>query len=501
MRRWLWVAALLIVPLLVYWPTVSHEYGFRDDYANMREVRERPGWLMTLTTSNGRPIYGAVLEASLYQVHAVSDLAALRFVAALLIGVVGILLWRQLRRAGWTDGEAAAFAAAAMLLPGAQVVVGWAIAWPIALGLVAAVAGFTLVERGMQARGGARVAYVAAGALLYLASGLTYQTCPLFAVVPLAAVLLRREGSTERGDVQWIAAHLSTLFGSLFAGFVLMNVVFQEGVVPEAARMQIEPHPFIKMLWFFRNPLPNSVALFQLRDSLATPPWFWFVVAGVVVLMLAGFVYGTKSRTERLRWLFAALLLPFAAHSVSLAASSQAIGYRTLLPMSGLFLVLAFFGLRALGARLGLSRPAYAGVLVAVVATAAVLAQRNALKLIAEPQGYEWSLIEAAATRLRLAPGETRVYVIRPSVAHRSTERIYADEYGSLTSDADWAAKEMFKAAMRERFPDGLPAGTSFYLTTGFGPPPPVGYDMIVDLRELKVQGERAPPETTAARR
>ena len=30
---------------------------------------------------------------------------------------------------------------------------------------------------------------------------------------------------------------------------------------------------------------------------------------------------------------------------------------------------------------------------------------------------------------------------------------MYADEYGSLTSDADWAAKEMFKAALRERFP------------------------------------------------
>ena len=28
---------------------------------------------------------------------------------------------------------------------------------------------------------------------------------------------------------------------------------------------------------------------------------------------------------------------------------------------------------------------------------------------------------------------------------------MYADEYGSLTSDADWAAKEMFKAALRER--------------------------------------------------
>ena len=84
---------------------------------------------------------------------------------------------------------------------------------------------------------------------------------------------------------------------------------------------------------------------------------------------------------------------------------------------------------------------------------------------------------------------------------HRSTQRVYADEYGSLTSDADWAAKEMFKAAIRERFPDGLPAGTDYLLTTGFGPPPPVGYDLVADLRELKNLGERAPAETSASER
>ena len=500
MRAWLIAAALLVLAVAVYWPTVSHEYGFRDDYAHLREVRERPGWLTSLTTSNGRPVYGAVLEASLHEVRNVPELAALRLAATLLIGAVGVLLWLQLRRAGWTEGEATAIAAAMMLLPGAQVVVGWAIAWPIALGLVAAVGGFALVERGMHAKDGARVAFMGAGALLYLVAGLTYQTSALFTVAPLAAVLLLRQGSTERDDVQWSAAHLTTLFASLFAGFLLMNAIFEEGVVPEAARMHIEPHPFIKLLWFFRNPLPNSIALFGLRDSLATPVWFWFVVAGVVAVMVAGFVYGTRNRAERLRWLFAALLLPFVGHSVSLAASSQAIGYRTLLPMSGLFLVLAFFGLRALVRRLGVSRAAYAGVLVAVVASAAVLAERNALTLIAEPQGHEWRLIEAAADRLRLKD-ETRVYMIRPSTQHRSTERLYADEYGSLTSDADWAAKEMFKAAMRERFPDGLPKGTDYLLTTGFGPPPPVGYDMIVDLRELKNLGERAPPETTASQR
>ena len=86
MRKWLGIAALLILPLVVYWPTITHEYGFRDDYSLLREVRERPGWLMTLTSSSGRPVYGAVLEASLYPIHQVRELAKLRALAALLAG-------------------------------------------------------------------------------------------------------------------------------------------------------------------------------------------------------------------------------------------------------------------------------------------------------------------------------------------------------------------------------------------------------------------------------
>jgi hypothetical protein len=130
-----------------------------------------------------------------------------------------------------------------------------------------------------------------------------------------------------------------------------------------------------------------------------------------------------------------------------------------------------------------------------------VLAQRNAFTLIAEPQGREWQLVQAAASRLKPMK-DAIVYVIRPSIDYRSTERVYADEHGSLSADADWAAKEMFKAAMRERYPNGLPEGTGYSLFTGFGGPlAQYSYDLVVDLRELKSLGERAPVQTTASQR
>lgn len=501
MGRWLTIAALLILPFIVYWPTATHEYGFRDDYAHLREVRERPGWLTTLTTAHGRPVYGAALEASLQDVDRVEELAALRLTSTLLIGIVGLFLWRQFRRAGWTETQAAAMGAAVTLLPGMQVVVGWAIAWPIALGLIAALAGFALAERGFGKTGLPRAAFVAAGGAFYVLAGVTYQTSALFAVVPLAAVLLLRERTTLRNDAAWVVAHIGLLFVCLVAGFIVSRALMVEGAVPEATRTTLEPDIWLKFLWFLRNPVPNSIGLFALRDRFATPLWFWFVVAGVAAVMLLGFIYGAKNRQQRLRWLFAALLLPFVAHSVSLAASSQAIGYRTLLPLSGLFLVLAMFGLRSVAARYRAPRAAQAGALAALLVVAALLAQRNPLELLAEPQGHEWDLVQAAANRLPLTD-DTSVYIIRPTIDDRSTERVYADEYGTLSADADWAAKEMFKAAMRERFPSGLPAGAEYELFTGSGPPQaPYSYDLVVDLRALKSLGGRAPAAATALQR
>ena len=171
-----------------------------------------------------------------------------------------------------------------------------------------------------------------------------------------------------------------------------------------------------------------------------------------------------------MRWLFCLLCLPFIAHAVSLVASSQAIGYRTVFPLSGLVLVLVVFALRSV-VDAGRIRPRLQqAVFGALLVVAAVSAQRNAYTLIAVPQSREWELVQTAAETLRL-DADTDVYIIRPGIDDRSTEQVFDDEFGSLSSDADWASKEMFKAAMRERFPDGCPAGSAYSIVTGPAPP------------------------------
>jgi hypothetical protein len=292
----------------------------------------------------------------------------------------------------------------------------------------------------------------------------------------------------------------------LFAAFLLIQLFFDAGIVMQAARMRLEPEPFTKLLWFVRQPLVNALALFELRDRFNTTAFFWVVATSIGLLLSLGYFYGAQSRSQKLRWLFCLLCLPFVAHAVSLAASSQAIGYRTVIGLSGLVLVLVVYALRGLVSTHKLRPALEVSAFASLFLLAALSAQHNAYELIAEPQAREWGLIEDAAKKLRL-DADTDVYIIRPGIEDRSTEQVFDDEFGSLSSDADWASREMFKQAMRERFPEHLPSGSSLSIITGSAPPPaPTAYDEVVDLRKLRQEGDRplsasAGEATTASRR
>ncbi len=95
-------------------------------------------------------------------------------------------------------------------MPGAQITVGWAIAWPIALALLFAVVGFSVVEEGLRRAGSVHVPSLLLGGAFYFLSGLTYQSSALFATVPLAAVLLLRDDRERLSHFRWIALHIGT---------------------------------------------------------------------------------------------------------------------------------------------------------------------------------------------------------------------------------------------------------------------------------------------------
>ena len=480
---------LLLTPLVVYWQTIFHEYGFRDDYAHMREAREEPGKLVRFTASQGRPLDGALLETSFTAASEVDRLPWLRLTSVILLSLLALALWRQLFQSGWTEIEAAVIGLGIVLLPAGQIVVSWAVCWPHVLALLLAVAGFSAIETELERGGLKRLVALLGGGIIYCLAGLIYQSDALFAVVPIAAVLLVRSGREPLTDTRWSLIHLLTLMTGLGISYLLVKMMFANGVFHESARMQLETNLLTKLGWFLWMPVPNALALYLLRDTYYTGVVL-FCAAALLVGTVIGLGYHASVKQAdaiaRKKWLICFLVMPFLAHAASLAAAERANGYRTLFGLSGLVLVLLVFALRTLRVAERIKPPVYYGGLGLVILVGGLSAFHNPYALIAEPQGEEWDLVHNAVMRTTFK-ASTKVYIITPQLADRSTVRVFADEFGSLSSDSDWVPKEMFKTALRDRFGLKLPKGTDYTVESGATEPAAKAYDIVIDMRKLKL--------------
>ena len=483
---------LLIAPLAVYWQAIFHEYGMRDDYAHLRESREEPSKLVRFTASHGRPVYGALLETSYASLDGVSGLQWLRLTDVLLLTLLALALWRQLFQSGWNELEAAVIGLGVVLLPAAQISTGWAINWPQILALLLAMAGFSAIETELERGGLKRVVALLGGIMIYAIAALIYQSNALFAVALIAAVYLVRAGRDRIPATTWLLLHVAALLAGLAVSYYLVQMLYNAGVFHESSRMQFETNPFTKIGWFFWQPLPNALALFALRDDFtAGAIVFWpAALAGAAII---GYAYRTVAHRAdplvRKRWLISLLILPLVAHSVSLLAGERATGYRVLFALSSLILVLLIFSIRSLYLAGRLKTYLYYLALGLIVMAGIFSANRNAWSLLAEPQGLEWEMVLTPTMRANFK-GPTKVYIITPTINDRSTEQIFSDEFGSLSADSDWVAREMFHAAIRERFQGKLPKGFSYTVTLGRTEPEPKAYNLVIDMRNLgKLRG------------
>jgi len=488
MRTRICLYLLLLLPLTVYWQTVFTDYGFRDDYGYLREAHEEPGKMVKFAASHGRPLYGALLESTYAATGQVDELPWMRLATVLLLTLLGIVLWRQLYQSGWSEVEAAAVGLGVALLPSSQFVVSAASCWPHALTLLLAMAGFSAIETEIERGGLKRLIALLGGCMIYTVAGLIYQSNVLFALVPLAAVYLVRTGREPIGDLKWGAIHVGTMLAGLLLGYLLIQSLFSNGVFEASARMHFETNPLTKLGWFLAHPLPNALALYALADDYYTGVIFY---AGMllVVLSLLLLAYRRSLRlpdvVARRKWQVCLIALPFLTQAVSLAAAERSAGYRVIFALAGLVLVLAIYAVRSLLQDWKVKpRLHYAGLALLFLGVA-FTAHRNSLLLMAEPQGNEWEMMKNVVLRASFAKA-TRVFIITPAEDDRSTERIYRDEFGSLSSISDAVSQEMFKAALRLRFPGKMPAGSSYTLTLGRAAPEAGAYDLVIDMRKLK---------------
>lgn len=474
------VVVLLLLPTVVYENTISHRYGFRDDYSILRETHEEPGKIMRVCTGMARPLYGFLLENSFARFDRLEDLSSARQLTALLLGIIASLLYLVLRAQKWDAAIAALIPALFTLLPGAQVMVSWAIAWPPVMAMGFAVAGFGCAEKAHGAGGALkRVGWWITGLGLIAASALTYQVSSFFYLVPLAAGLCRRLDQPKPEFGRWLGRHFALLGGGLAVALTVMLALFASGVAEKSSRIAISYDVGETLGWFLRFPLPNALALFALEGNGTRGALYAAAVFLTTTLLLAGVIVTGRKHGGRRAILAVTtmlILLPI-AYGVNLLSTERLPSYRTLLPLSGLVLVFVATSLRRTA-----GRTVTLGVLGALTLLAGWAARRQPFELIARPQSAEFSLMEEGARKMDPA-GHSSVFVITPMLAEASAVWRVGDEFGSLSTNSDWVAKEMFAVATKEIF------GTEpvrYVFDSGQRLPRDRHYDVTVDMGRLR---------------
>ena len=490
-----WVVALLLLllPLATYWDTTFHDFGLRDDYANLREAHEEPGKIIQFTASHARPVYGWLLQQSFAGIDAIAELAWLRLAGAAGLGLTAAALFGVLLRVGWRWPAAGFAAAMTVLAPAAQIVAGWATAWPYPLAALLALGGFTLANANREDSLWPRRA---GAVLLVTASALIYQPNSLLYLVGIAAVLPVLRGQPPLARLRWVGVHLAIMAVGLIAAFLIMKLSYAAEIFTASRRIAFEHDPIGKLGWFLREPLLNALNLLVLNDDGGATRTMYSVSAWITALLLAAGL-GVEG-WRRGGWaggfwlLLLAILLP-AALVVNLAAAERFATYRTIFALTAvalIFLTLSWQNLCSLAGRAGriIEVSGYAILLTMAI----VVARDHAYFLIALPQGEELQILQRIADRIVPREPPLRIYFVQPLPEDSPAAISYHDEFGGLSTSgalafgSDWAPKEMFKHLMRERFPDRADRERYYQLEAGIRPPPQgKPFDLIIDMRQM----------------
>jgi len=464
-RAW-GLIVLGVLPLVLWARPLLLEYGYRDDYSIMREVVEEPGKIIAVCISEGRLFYGIFLERSFALANGIPALAIWRLFGAVLLGLIGALLaWILIRRFRWTD--TAAFTAGALfsLLPSAQLIAAWASCWPLAMAGLFGLGAFALTDTGLSATGRTRRLTLFGGFMLLVLGALTYQSNVLLYSVPLAAGWI----TDRRPRWRWLGLHLALVFSSLAIAFAVTEWSFRVLGFLASRRFLIDLQVISKIAWFLQHPFREALSLFVLHDVVErTEPWYSVmeVATGAVVLWTLVHRQGPRQAAARLAG-FAVLLAT--AYAVSFVAVERWPTYRTIWPLTGILLVAVVREVSQW--RIVVLRPVV-GYAVAVLVVAAVgrSSAWNVEWLLARPQAAEWARVRESAVDFDPARRE-QVFLLLPHPADATAPIRHLDEFGSLSADGDWVAKEMFKQALHRQHPDVPHTASRFTSQTGYAVP------------------------------
>lgn len=492
----------LAVFLTAYAPVLLTSYAFYDDFLNLAAALQGdlsvPG---AAKIREGRPLL-ALLTNSISAARDIGDLRYLRFVGIIGIAVLAWSVFQILVRTGWSQGLSFFVCVIMCTTLPFQVYAVWAIA---AFNLLAALASgwaFFLSEQAFEAHRSRPKWILTVGASLALLVALTiHQAAAMFFWVFAAVILLKPE--TSQHDVLrrfgWYCMIASV---GMLLGFVVykLGLVLYPGVAARTGLVQDIP---FKAVWFLLEPLPNALNFAMLSPA----HWFFsdgspvlssfhiglnFLIAwSVLVLIVGGLMLHLRGTIKERLWKLgiAMSLLPL-SYAPSLLVAENWASYRTLLGLTSIVVVYAFFAFQGYAHRLWRSlSPSWSNAGIGSVALASVLsAMYHVQTYFVAPQVQELEFMRSqlAEADISQVPG---IYVIRPTRRNTLAPLVRYDEFGHPSSVSKWTPAPMVFLLLRDMAPDYAHLLISSVAADDPIEPPP--NRLVVDMRKLSFQARR----------
>jgi len=477
--RWLIASALFLLPLILYSNTIFARFGFRDDYAILREVHEEPGKVIRHVGTYARPLYGIMLQVFFERVDGIDDLWKGRAASALCVGAVSAMLFLGLLRLKWPPRTSVLLASLLAVLPAAQVIVSWAICWPHLVGGLCGFIAFLVGQRGGALRTAAAVLLLSTGVLIY-------QPHVFFYFVLVAAGLLAYQDKNLGWRIHCFTRHFFTMGAALALSYGIMQLLYAAGVFKVSNLVALENDPLAKLQWFTAGPIRNALALMVLNDAEkgVTVAYVLTAVATGGVILVGGWgKWRSGGWREGVFWAVALTALLLGAFTANLVSMQRWSTYRTIYALTGVLLVFFVLGLQTIASYLRNRREwLVPAVLALVFVVGAPLARVQAYTLFALPQKEELALVEEGAKKLE-AFDKATVFIIRPTIDDTCAPQRYSDEFGTLSTDSDWAPKEMLKLLLNGRTPD---LSERYTFVCGRSLPAGRTFPVVIDMRRLK---------------
>jgi len=472
MRTRLCYLALLVLPLLAYWPVFTHEFGSPEDFLRL----SAPEVLAADGAQKGI-LHGALQDLAFHSIDSVPMLAALRGLSFLLVLLCGVAIWQVCERGGWSEIDATALAAGVMLLPAAQLYVSWAAAWPAVLSALLSLAAFAATESELEIGGQRRSVGMLGGALLYFGAAMCYFPNATMGLVPLAALTFARPLRLVGELKTWFLTHLAVMAAGLIASGVLERWLMNGAGIVD--RTEIVGR--LESLFAFALPAGWGVFIVGEHGSARVMA---AVIGAIIVVGLVA-VARRETRTEpraRTGWWLAFGMATILFCAVAVFSPNWHGGYRSLWPLGGIVIVALVAAVRGSGEQTGTKPVWHFVALGGLVAVGVLSAGAQVSALLVSPLAQEWESLNGAVLRAKIE-GDVKVQLRLPADVV-TTNGIPEVRFDARVAQTPAAAVQMFNAALDDRFSAGLPKGTKVHvdvLTTGA----PLPGALVFDLKKF----------------